>query len=249
MKKLVFLFLILVLPAIVSAQFEQKLSINIGSGIFKTFGKKMGEFDPYQMPNYKAGIAENIGLQLNLNRRLSLLFDVGFMFASKWDYENYLHYAISDPVDPSITLAEGYNDLNFSNFSFGVKPKLLLSPGNKWNPYLSLGFYLNFTKAVFSDNAWYDGKELHDQGKLPNFLNDYPAPYDAWLEKNTGLGFNPGAGLEYNLSDKIGFSLSAGYYLLLINGKNFKNDQLIENLNAVSVQAGIRFNFLKSKKL
>jgi hypothetical protein len=249
MKKLYFLFLVLIFPWLCNAQFEQKLSLNIGSGIFKTLGKKFNSGNIFQMANYKLGIAENLGVQFNINRRFSLLAEAGYLYSGKWDYGNELHFSFEDPMNLGTSMAEGYNDLKFSNISLGVKPKYFLRPGEKWNLFIFLGLYLNFTRADFSDNYWAVGKSLYDQGKLPNFLNDNPLPYDPWLEKNTNIGFNPGTGLEYNLSDKVGFSVSAGYYFMLLNKNNFKNDKIIENFNAILIQAAIRFNFLKSKKL
>jgi opacity protein-like surface antigen len=249
MKKLFLLSLVLIIPYISRAQFEQKLSLSISSGILKTLGKKLDSGDIFQMGNYKLGVYENIGLQFNLGKRFSILSEFGLFYSGKWDYQNDLHFSFEDPNNSGQSIAEGYNTLTLANMSLGVKPKIYLNPGKQLNPYLSFGLSLNFTKAVFTDNYWYTGKNLYDQGILPNFLSNEPAPYDPWLSKNTGLGFNPGAGLEYNLSDKIGFSVSAGYSLIFLNGKNFPNEKIVENLHAVSVHAGIHYNFLKSKKL
>jgi len=72
------------------------------------------------------------------------------------------------------------------------------------------------------------------------------------MEKNTGLGLNPGIGIEYAPSDKLAFSLSSGYCLIFINENNFpyySRDLLDGNLNAILIKAGLRLNFIKKKDL
>jgi hypothetical protein len=78
---------------------------------------------------------------------------------------------------------------------------------------------------------------------------DDSGPDRANIEDNTGLGLYPGIGLELNVSDRIGFHIIAGYYYILLKEDRFYVPEQNENLNAITIQAGIRFSFLKSKDL
>lgn len=256
MKKLIVITGILLFPLSLNAQFEQKVSFNISAGIFKSIGTKTytpqwassgDEYEPFQMPSYRPGVYINGAFQFNINRHLSLEASIGYMYSSSWFYDmyentNYLYYSVYDTIN-DILLAEGENELNFSNLSVGLAPKYYLFPGKKFNPYLFVGININFTKAEYTDNNWQALKDL-------DMLDpDDTGPDNPFLEKNTGIGLNPGLGVEYSLNDKIGFFLSAGYYFILLDKSNFKTPEQVENFNSLFFQAGIRFSFLKSKEL
>jgi hypothetical protein len=235
-------------PILLNAQFEQKVSINFSVGGFKTIGYEMGEYeyDPLQMPHYRPGIIAEAGFQYNISRRISVMAAAGIMYSGSWsfmigDYD-YLHYTISDPETEDI-LAEGLNELNLFNFSIGVYPKYYLLPSKKWNPYIFAGLNINFTQANYTDNWWIDANDL-DQ--LPP---DDTGPYSPFLEKNTGIGFIPGIGIEYSRSDRFKLTFTSGYYLIELNEENFKNQYVIEDFNAFFLQIGVRLSFLKSKNL
>ena len=248
MKKSHLLLFVFLLPYLASAQFEQKISINLSAGMFKTFGKKtQGEYnDPLQMPNYKMGLGSNLGLQFNLNRHLSLVTDFGIMYSPGWSYrvgsnDNYLHYTIFDSLETYY--GEGTNYLNLLSLNIGITPKYYLFADKKWKPYFFAGVNINFTSAKFTNNQW---QAAHDFGILSS--ND-TGPYNNFLERNVGLGFSPGIGVEFEPNDKLAFFLSSGYYMIMMNKKNFKSEYLKENFNALFLQVGVRFSFLKSKDL
>jgi opacity protein-like surface antigen len=242
---LIFLFSI---PVLSSAQFEQKISINLSPGFFKTFGKKLGKFDPYQMPNYKAGYNLGAGLQFNLNRRFSLMADLMYMHSSSWSYKgsgstDFMYFTIFDTLSVDNLLGDGYNELNLSNYCISLRPKFYFLPGRKWNPYIFAGVSMNYTEAKFTDNYYKVAKRL-------NYLPaDYSVGYDPYLENNVGIGINSGLGLEYCPNENISFFLSAGHYFIVMNKEKFKSPTLEENFNAFIGQAGVRFSFIKSKKL
>jgi opacity protein-like surface antigen len=247
MKKLTFLFLLIMIPFLTYGQFEQKLGINISGGIFKTFGKKIGAYDPYQMPNYGMGLAAGAGVEFRIAKKWSITADFNLMAANKWDYHegdnnNYLYWTINDPVTGDL-ISEGYNYLDFRNYGFGIKPKFYLTEGKKWIPFLFAGVNINLTRCWYENTYW---AELNKLDMLPP---DDTGPYNGNLENNTGIGFNPGIGVEYSLSEKIKLNAAAGYYFILLNKENFKSPDLEENLNAVQIHIGIKFNFLKSKNL
>jgi opacity protein-like surface antigen len=247
MKKYLLLFLLVFITSRVYPQFEQKVSLNFSLGGFKTVGKAIGGYDPMQMPHYKPGIMAGAGLQYNLNRHFSVNFDISVMYSANWYYNpngdnNFLHYTIITDTVTNEILAEGENKLNLFNLGIGIVPKYYLFATKKWNPYLFAGINLNFTHATFTNNSWKDFVRL-------GLNQPGDTPYNPYLEKNTGIGFLPGIGLDFNPSEKFSFFLEGGYSLILLNTKNFKETWAVENLNALIFWTGIRFSFLKSKNL
>lgn len=248
MKTKGFILLFLLFPLLTYSQFEQKVSINVSTGIFKTFGYELGEgdYDPLQMPHYRPGPIAEAGIQYNISRRFSVMVSAGIMYSGSWSYMmgeyDYLHYTILDP-ETEATIAEGLNKLKLFNFQAGLFPKFYLLPSKKWNPYLFAGISMNFTNSKYTNNWWKDADRL---GVLPP---EDQVPYDPFLEKSNGLGFIPGVGLEYSRSDKFRIYISAGYFLINLNDKNFKSELVTENFNAFFIQLGIRMAFLKSKDL
>jgi opacity protein-like surface antigen len=251
MKRKILILGFFLFPLLLNAQFEQKVSVNLSAGMFKTFGDKYGtnsdgEGRPKQMPSYKAGIASELGFQFNINRRFSILAELGIMYSNKWELiskegYNWMHW---DNFDDTVYVSSGYNKLNLFNLSIGIKPKLYFLPGKKLNPFIYTGININYTHAKYTDNQWED--------YVAHGLNDpEDTPYNPWLRKNVGFGFNPGLGIEYNPSEKISIFLTAGYYHIFINKKNFQSYEpaSISDLNAFLIQAGIRYSFIKSKNL
>lgn len=241
-----FLFLMFV-PNILSAQYEQKMSLTLDAGIFKTIGYRFGDVEPMQMPNYGVGISANGGIQFRINERFSLSAELGMMGTQSWYYiddsgVSYFAWTIRDSVTNDV-IAEGENYMDLFNYSLGLKPKYYLRQGNRWNPYLYLGININLTHAYFEDQGW---MELEKRGLLPT---DDPGPMDGFLEQNIGIGMNPGFGVEYKLSDQWHFYLHSGYYFIAMNRDNFKIETREEHFQALILQFGSRFYFIKTKDL
>jgi opacity protein-like surface antigen len=253
MKKVcaILLFFLLSIPA--KTQYEEKISLLFSAGTFKTLGNKYGgippDLEPRQMPWYKAGIAAEGGAQFKVSSRLSILTEIGILYSPEWeciseDEHNWMHYEIWDKEGINM-LSSGYNKMQLLNLSCGIKPLFYLMPGKKFNPFLYAGVSVNYTKAPYINNYWefYRSSVLYEPGDT----EDWP-----YMEKNTGLGLNPGIGIEYAPNDRLAFSLSSGYCLILINEKNFpyySRDLLDGNLNAILIKAGLRLNFIKKKDL
>jgi hypothetical protein len=247
MKLKVFFIPFLIIPMAAVAQFDQKVSMNLSAGVFKTFGQKLGEYEPMQMPNYGIGFAARGGAQFRIGDRFSLVADVGIMTSHSWSYSegennDFMYWAIIDP-DTEETIAEGKNYLDILNISAGIKPVWYLVSEKNWRPYLFLGVSINFTDAYYEDLHW---AELEKRDMLPP---DDEGPYNGYLEHNFGLGLNPGFGLEYSPGKRMHYYLSAGYCFIDLLADNFKSPSMVENFHAVEVQAGIRFNFIKSRDL
>lgn len=255
-RTLTFLHLLLV-PLFAMAQFEQKISINLSGGVFTTIGAKTWMPDygssaedeqPLQISNYRPGGCTSFGIQYNLNRHLSIQADVGVMYAGQWFYDdydghNYTEYRIWDLVDDEILLASGNNEFTLLNIGIGITPKYYLKPGKSVNPYLFWGISMNLTSTTFEDNEW---NAYRDLGMLEEGDD---VPDRANIESNTGLGLCPGFGLEFNVNDRIGFHVTAGYHYILLNEENFYVPEQNENMNAVTIQAGLKLSFLKSKDI
>lgn len=254
MKNKIFILGLILFPFTLNAQFERKVSINVSTGIFKSFGEKYGYRDdgeprPKQMPSYKPGTVTDFGFQFNISPKFSLLTEFGIMYSGAWslisdDEYNWMHYENWNHTGDTL-LSEGFNESDLFNFSVSVKPKFYFLPGKKFNPFLYAGFNINFTHANYTDNLWRDYVTygLMLPGETP--------PDSPFLEKNIGFGLSPGLGVEYNPGDKLGVFLTSGYYLIIMNKKNFwyGEPERAGNLNAFLLQAGIRYSFFKSKNL
>jgi opacity protein-like surface antigen len=247
MKKGLILLIVILFPFHANAQYDQKISFSFSAGTFKTFGKKLGVDEPMQMPNYRMGFGANAGLQFKISERFSLSGELGIMISEKWSYKqgsnnNYNYWSINDSVTGNL-IAEGENYLDIFNYSLGIKPIYYITKGGKWNSYLYAGVNINITRANYEDTQWLKLKELN---MLP--ASD-TGPYNGNLEQNTGVGFNPGMGVEYFPKERIGFYLNAGYYFIKLNKDNFKSPSRVENFNAFAIQAGLHMYFIKSKDL
>lgn len=247
MKKGILLLLVAVFPLIANGQFDQKISLTFAAGVFKTSGSKLGVYEPMQMPNYKTGFSASGGAQFKINNKFSLSAELGFMVSERWDYHtgdnyNYYYWTIYDPITSEL-LAEGENYLDIFNYSIGVKPIYYLNEGKKLSFFIYTGTNINLTNAFYEDTQWLKLEELN------MLAADNTAPYNNNLERNIGLGLNPGIGLEFFPKERVGLDLTTGYYFMLLNKKNFKSPEREENFNAVVIQAGLRFYFIKSKDL
>ncbi|MCF8380780.1 MAG: outer membrane beta-barrel protein [Bacteroidales bacterium] len=246
MKTILLITALFFIPILASAQFDQKMSLNFSVGGFETIGKKYGEIDVYQMPNYKIGPAFNLGIQFQLNNRLSLLAEAGFMFSHSWNYSDqngdWIYWTIEDSISGE-EIENGENYLEISNYSFSLKPLYYLNPDSKFSPYLFAGISFNYTTAYYEDTYW---NALNEMNLL---AQDDTEPYIPFLEKNTGLGVNPGFGLEYSPGKQFHFYFSSSYYFMPLQSKNFKYPEAKENFHALVFQFGTRYNFIKTKDL
>jgi opacity protein-like surface antigen len=255
MKRKIIIPVLLLIPFVALAQFEQRASVNLAGGIFKTIGTKDyypdwategDEREPFQMSNYKPGFSGMLSFQFNLNRRISLTADLGYSTTSKWEYiayedVNYLWWEIYDTVQ-ELTIREGSNELTLVNASFGLGIKYYFRPDKDFKPYLSANVNMNMTRADFTDTYWLARRDL---GMLEP---DDSGPDQPYLEESTGFGLTPAVGVEYTLNDRLGFFIHAEYSFVQLDKSKFKTTDQEENLNMIRVMAGLRFSFWKSKE-
>jgi opacity protein-like surface antigen len=254
-KKFLILF-VLIIPLAASAQFQQRASLNLSAGFFKTLGEKTympdwgtsdSDREKFQMPNYRPGFSSALSFQYNINRRFSLLAEMGYMHSSSWEYiqyedVNYLDWEFYDTITDEL-LAAGSDELTLTSMGFGLGVKYYLFQGKKISPFFFTTLNYNLTTADFTNNRW---QAQHDLGFLEP---DDSGPDNPWLEKNTGIGINPGMGAEYNFSDRIGVFLNCSYQFVSMKKENFKTPEQHENFHAINIRGGIKFSFWKSKEL
>jgi hypothetical protein len=241
------LSILLFVPFIALAQYEQKLSINLAAGAFKTFGEKTGTYEPMQMPNYQMGFSARGGLQIRLGRHWSIAAEAGLMITQRWYYSetgeyNYMDWIIEDTTTGEV-LATGTRYLDLYNYSIGLRPAFYFFDDARLNPYLFAGVNFHYTTCCYEDTQWEKQNEL---GMLPP---DDEGPYNNYLESNSGIGFNPGVGIEYSAGSWIRLFLDAGYNFIALKSENFKSPSMEEDFNAFSLHFGSRFFFIKTRDL
>lgn len=258
-RKTLLITIFLLLPVLTSAQFEKKISVNITPGFFKTIGPKDYP-DPYGydyklphlMPNFQVGWSINGGIQFNYSRNISFEANLGIARSGFWqydaydpDYDDYYCWTCWDIYDDysDEPIASGQDYLTLFNFSIGFAPKYYFLPSKKINPYALLELNLNFTSVKFID-TWYE--EMVNLGMDVADEEDYT---EFWLEKSLGLGISPVVGAEFNLSDNIGIFMQTGYWLIVLDKKEFEEPEEEENFHALKFQLGVRMSFWKAKKL
>lgn len=238
---------LLLVSVVVAGQYEQKVSIDLSAGVFKTVGYAYGENEPSQMPNYGIGLSTSGGVHFRISERFTLAAELGYKVSQSWSYEDeatgsYFYWLIEDSITGD-KLVDGENYLDLFNYSIGIKPIYYLSAGNKWNPFLFTGINFNYTTAYFEDSYWL---ELEKRNMLPP---EDDGPTNEFLESNLGLGLNPGIGVELSPGGRMHYYLTAGYQFIWLHWSNFTSSPRNENFHALVIQVGTRINFLKTKDL
>ena len=258
-ERIIVLSVLLLLPLVLSAQFEKKISINISPGIFKTIGPKdypdPYEYDykiPYLMPNFTTGWTVEGGVQFNYSRKISFGANLGIARSGYWyydaydpDYDDYYCWLCWEIYDENTyeLVASGEDYLTLFNFNFGIYPKLYFLPSKRINPYTLLEINLNYTSVNYIDAMYEKYVSLGREDEYGESLSE------TWMEKSFGIGLYPGIGTEINLSDNIGIFLQTGYWLIILNKDEFELPEDEENFHALRFQLGVRMSFWKSKKL
>ncbi len=245
----------------IHAQFEQKLSVNLSGGLFKTVGAKYiipdwstsgDDKEPALMPNFNAGFSFGGSFQVNINRHFSLETYMGIMISNGWyfDYSdpeqepfNYLYYEVyADTIDYLVAFS-GENEMTLTNLVFGLAPKYYFLPGNKLNPFVFAGITYNLTHVNFINNEYEAYKE---QGILDGLEG---GDVNNWFSDHSGLGMSIGTGVEYGINDNIGLFVQAAYYFIPLKEEAFIYETKYADFHSINIHLGVRISFLKSKDL
>ncbi len=244
-------------PNSLTAQFEQKLSLNISAGYFNTVGwsgweENWEDHGPSLMPNFKGGPSILAGLQYNFNRHFSIEFQLGYSFSLGWYFDasndneeayNYLYYEIYDAASATI-LATGENYMDMKNLHLGIAPRYYFAPGNRFNPFVFAGVSLNYTDAYFENNEYQACEEL---GRLD--LYEENSELVNWFEYQVGIGLMAGLGVEYSLNDNWGLFAMASYHFIALQDQAFYKGNFLVNYHDIGINLGTRISILKSKEL
>lgn len=261
MKLLSLFFVIFMTCTQLSGQFEQKLSLNLSAGPFKTIGTPDylpegvthdDAYEPTLMPNFKTGFSFSTGLQYNFNRHLSIEATFGMSTSSSWYFDfsddssepfNYLYYEIYTDDVNYIVQESGENELYLTNIYFGLAPRYYFMPGRKFNPYLLAGFNITNLDVHFQN---YEYEAYVDLGREDEYESN---PVEHWQDYSTGMGLYAGIGTEYALGDKLGLFLQARYHFVPVRESDFSEQPNYFDYHSVELHMGIRISFLKSKDL
>lgn len=257
--KILLLSSLIFIPILIHAQFENKISINLSGGLFKTFGAKdyPDPYDneytyPYLMPNFQTGWTIIGGVQFNYSRKISFEVNIGIARSGFWYYEYY------DPWDGEYyswdcweiydeytdePIASGENYLTLFNFSVGFAPKYYFLPSKRFKPYAILEINLNYTTVKYIDAEYEEYAKLGREDELDESWTE------TWMDKSFGIGFSPCIGAEFTVNDNIGVFAQTGYWLILLNKNEFEYPEDEHNFHAFKFQLGVRMSFWKSKKL
>ena len=242
-------------------QFEQKLSLNLSAGAFKTIGSSDylpedvshdDAYEPTLMPNFNIGFSFSTGLQYNFNRHLSIEANFGMSSSSSWYFDfsddnsspfNYLYYEIYTDTVNYIVQASGENELFLTTIYFGLAPRYYFMPGKKLNPYLFAGFNITYLDVHFQNNEY---EAYEDLGREDEYESN---PDEHWHDYSTDMGFYGGIGAEYALGDQLGLFLQARYHFVPLSESDFSEQPNYFDYHSMELHMGIRFSFLKSKDL
>ena len=224
------------------AQFEQKFTFHISSGLIIPYGDKTYEIPdqygvglklerPYILANFNSGTFLNIGVQHNLSRSLSIGAKFRPVYLFGWDYVDKAGVDWTNNISMSLL-----------NLGIGINGKYKFMPSKKLNPFLFAELSINYTSLSYSFTYFDTLVQGNGQERAP------------FLENSIGLGYNLGIGADYALNDKLGIFLQAGYNTVFINSKNYNSiyyDGFLEkeNFKAIYIELGLNLSFLKSKKL
>lgn len=246
-KNLILVFLILS-TSLAVAQFDKKVSFNLGGGYFIPLGTKVDADDvPYVFPNFTNGYQVFGGGQYNLNPNISI--GLNFVASLAVNYKN----PIKNGSDARL-VEESKNYFSyFTNFGLGLDIKYKFLPTRKLNPYLFFEVNGNYYYGEVQPRL-----AFVDLNKFPPDSDPSRYPDDVIKDKYTILRYNAqtitptlafgirgGIGMDYRLSDSFSVFVQGGYSSVFAQS----NPVIRTSLDLIGAQAGIRFSVFKSKSI
>ena len=255
---LLMVLILFMLPRSLNAQFENRLSIFSGGGIFKTIGAAdhlpdpgdPSYSEPNLMPNFKVGYSTGFGIQYNFSRKFSLGLELDLMKSASWYYDasdgsgpsyNALYYEIYTDTINYIIEENGENELRLTSLGIGIFPRYYFAIGSKLNPFIYGGLSFRFNTVDFINHE-YDAYER--LGRLDE-LEETQA--DPWFTSSNGPGAFAGTGVDYRLSEMLNITFSLTYNFGYLDETVFLYNAKYIDLHALSIRAGVKLNLLKSK--
>ncbi len=225
MNKTTVSFLLLVSTIIAStssvfSQYEHKFSGVISAGVSYPFGLHVNLYDEDPYAISSFEGGSTINLGLHFNSSKAFTLAFNIGYTQSNTWQQELANSDQHP----------FNDkLSMSNVSFGLAPKLFFNSKSKVRVYGLIEISANYINLVYEDN--------NNITKI--------------VDNNFGLGIHPVIGLDIKLGEKMGIFLQNGLAIVM-----FSNDEIEEfyslqkdNFNALQIELGFRYNFLKSKKI
>jgi hypothetical protein len=121
--------------------------------------------------------------------------------------------------------SQSFQDIQLWNLQLGIAPKFYLMASKKVNPYLFTEVNLNYTDLFVSTET----TSYVDEG--------YP-----------GIGFYPGLGIDFMVSDNFGIYVQGGYSFISVGSDPYSLEQY-EDYKAYKIEVGVKISFLKSKTI
>jgi hypothetical protein len=228
------------------AQFDKKITFSVYGGQILPLLKKVDKDSiPYIFPNFKNIFQLGVGMQYNLNNKISI--------GGNLSYFNGFTYNDPEELQKGTVAASVIEEENkqyasyFSNLIMGSYFKYNFMPDKKFNPYAYGEVNLNFYSALVQPRLRYlDNTALFDKEE------------DQVGDKYTILRFNKreiplaiafggliGAGLDYKLSNSFKIFLQSSYNHAFTN----RQGEMKIDMNYINSQLGVRFSLFKEKSL
>lgn len=168
---------------------SQGVYVNINAG----YGGKLGSqnlsyFDLFNQTRTN-GLSSYEQIDVTLGKGINAGIAFGYMFNKNIGAELGLSYLIGSKVKATHTYTGGVTNYTLSAKMFRINPTLVISSGlEKINPYLKFGLLLGSGSLLYEYND-------NDAGDVELI--------DRKFSGGLGFGFSAGAGVSYNLNDKM----------------------------------------------
>lgn len=245
MKKSFIIVLLLTLLSFASkAQYEHRFSATFSAGSVSTFSTVetvdelslfSTEYDPAAFANFETGYAITGGFHLNPGKRFTLAINVNYIGLNTWSYD----YDIEESfLNNKVMYADA---LIAQSVGIGAAPRLYLNPRSGWRVYMQLEASINYLTLTYDDGF---------------------SGYNEILKSTYAFGIQPSFGLDVRITEHIGIFLQNGVAFNMYSKSQFPTsffdktsgtdrpvDLQKDNLNMLRIDLGLRFSFLKSKKI
>lgn len=242
-KSTILVLLLACLSYSVKAQYEHRFSATFSGGAAMTFSTvetvssfdswDLSDNDPAAFGNFEPSSYYSLGFHLNPGKRFALVINADIAGFNKWSYD--YDYSFDEyKID--------YNDrLHARKTSLGVAPRLYLNPRSGVRVYMQLKASLAQLSLIYE-----------------NYFEDETR----FLDNTMAIGVEPAFGLDIRAGERFGIFFQNSVEFNMFNESQFPTsffdtwvggdnsiDLQKDNLNMFKVELGLRYSFLKSKKI